>query len=53
MDKESKNRISDFFDAWDLVELLGISTEEIVDAFEELIEERLGEIEDLMEYNPD
>jgi hypothetical protein len=48
MDNETKNRIADYFDAWNLVELLGISTSEIVEAFEELIEERLHEVEEVM-----
>lgn len=50
MDKETKNRISDYFDPWDLVEYLGISTSEIVEAFEAEIEERLDAIEELMEF---
>jgi hypothetical protein len=48
MDNETKNRIADYFDAWQLVELLGITTFEIVEAFEAEIEERLDAIEELM-----
>lgn len=51
LDKEAKQRIIDYFDAWDLVEFLGISTEDVVDAFEAEIEERLDDIEEMMEYN--
>jgi hypothetical protein len=48
MDKETKQRLADYFDPWDLVEYLGISVEAIVDAFESEIEERLEAIEELM-----
>lgn len=50
MDKETKERLADYFDPWDLVEYLGISTEEIIEAFEEEIEPRLDAIEELMEF---
>lgn len=50
MDNETKERISDYFDPWDLVEYLGISTMQIIEAFEEEIEDRLDDIEDLMEF---
>lgn len=48
MDKETKQRIVDYFDPWDLVEYLGITVEQLVEAFEEDIEERLEAIEELM-----
>lgn len=50
MDNETKERIADYFDPWDLVEYLGISTMQIIEAFEEDIEERLDDIEGLMEF---
>lgn len=50
MDKETKDRIADYFDPWDLVELLGLKTSEIVEAFEDEIEERLDDIEELIEF---
>lgn len=50
MDKETKERIADYFDAWDLVEYLGFSTMQIIEAFEEDLEERLDQIEELMEF---
>lgn len=49
MDEETKKRIADYFDAWDLVEFLRLPTEKIVEAFEEDIEEALDDIEELME----
>lgn len=48
MDKETKQRIADYFDPWVLVEYLGISTEDIIEAFEDEVEEKLAEIEELM-----
>lgn len=50
MDEETKNRIADYFDPWDLVHYLGLTTEEIVSAFEDEIEEKLAAIEELMEF---
>ena len=50
MDKETKERIADYFDAWDFVEYLGFSTMQIIEAFEDEIEEKLSDIEDLMEF---
>lgn len=35
---EERNRIQDLFDVYDLVELLGLSAEDIIEAFEERIE---------------
>jgi hypothetical protein len=53
MDNETKDRIADYFDAWDLVELLGIPTSDIIEAFGDLVEERLNEIDDIMEFKHD
>jgi hypothetical protein len=50
MDKETKDRLADYFDPWDLVEYLGISTMQIIEAFEEEIEAKLDAIEELMEF---
>lgn len=51
MDKESKQRIVDYFDAWALVELLGLTTEQVVDAFEDELEEAIDDVEEEMGYN--
>jgi NTP pyrophosphatase (non-canonical NTP hydrolase) len=48
MDNDEKKRIADYFDPWDLVELLGLTTEEVVEAFEDIIDEKLNAIEELM-----
>ena len=53
MDEETKNRIIDYFDTWELAEFLTgrITIEAFVEAFEEEIEEALDEIEELMEFS--
>jgi hypothetical protein len=50
MDNETRKRIADYFDPWDLVEYLGISTEDIIAMFEDEVEERLDGIEEVMGY---
>jgi hypothetical protein len=49
LDKETKERLADYFTAAELVELLGVDVRLIVDAFEEEIEEALDDLEDIME----
>lgn len=49
MDDETKERIADFFDAWDLVAFLQVSTRDIIEAFPEELEEALEDIEDIMD----
>ena len=53
MEQETKDRIADYFDAFVLVELLEIPTSDILEAFEDSIEERLAAIEELMEFKRD
>lgn len=48
MDKETKNRIADFFEAWDLIEFLQVSVDDVLDSFEDEIVEALDDIEELM-----
>lgn len=48
MDKETRKRIEDFFEGFELVEYLQIPVDEVVDAFEEQIEENLDEIEEFI-----
>lgn len=47
MDEEIKGRIADYFDPWELVSFLGkrLSTRDIIDAFEDDIEDSLDDIE--------
>jgi hypothetical protein len=46
---ERLNRIIDYFEAWDLVQLLGLSTGDIVSSFPDDIEDKLEALEDIME----
>lgn len=46
---ERLNRIIDYFEAWELVQLLGVSTEDIVSAFPDDVEDKLDQLEELME----
>jgi hypothetical protein len=46
--KEMKARIADYFEAADLVDFLQIKVEDIIEAFEEDIEENLDDIEDMI-----
>lgn len=48
LDKETRDRIADYFDAADLVDFLQIKTEDVVDAFEIEIEDALEDIEEMI-----
>jgi hypothetical protein len=48
LDLETKKRIADFFDGWELVEFLQLKIDEVVDAFEDEIEENIDDIEEFM-----
>lgn len=48
MDAETRKRIEDFFEGFELVEFLQLSVSDIIDAFEEEIDEHLEEIEELI-----
>ncbi len=48
MDKETKARIADYFDGWDLVAFLQIPIEDVIEAFSDEIEEALDDIEDMI-----
>lgn len=49
MDEETRKRIEDFFEGFELVEFLQIPVSEVFDAFEDTIEEYLDEVEELMQ----
>lgn len=53
LDREFKNRIVDYFDPWDLIEFLGVKTDDVIEAFEIEIEEAIDDIEELMGMNKD
>lgn len=46
---EQLNRVIDYFDAWDLVQLLGITTDDIVKAFEDEVLDKLEALEEVMD----
>lgn len=48
MDRETRKRIEDFFEATELVDFLQLPVSEIIDHFEAEIEEALDDIEELM-----
>lgn len=50
MTNDLKKALADYFEAWDLVELLEIPTDDIIDAFEDMIEDRLDDIAEHIGY---
>ena len=46
-----KAAIADYFDPWDLIEFLGVKTREVIDAFEEEIEEAIEAILEEMGFD--
>lgn len=53
LDAEDKKRIGDFFEGHELVEFLQIKIHDVIEIFEEEIDEHLPEIEELMGINHD
>lgn len=50
LDRELKERLKDFFEGFELVEYLQISTEDIIEAFEDEIEEVIEDVEEFMRF---
>jgi hypothetical protein len=48
MDTETRKRIEDFFEGFELVEFLRLDVSDVIDAFEEQVDEALEEIEELI-----
>lgn len=48
IEKETKERLTDFFEGFELVEFLQIRVEEVIERFEDEIEEALDDLEELM-----
>jgi hypothetical protein len=48
MTREQKDRLIDFFEGFELVEYLQLKTEDIIDRFEDEIDEAIDDIEELM-----
>lgn len=51
MDEELRKEIIDYFDASDLVELLGITTEQIVEEFYDEVEDAQDDLADIMQVS--
>ena len=52
MDEELRKAIADYFDAGDFAEFIGVSTMDLINAFEDEVEEALEEILELMGATP-
>lgn len=50
MDEEFVKRVGDYFEGFELVELLGITAEEIIEAFHEKIDENKELLEEVTNY---
>jgi len=48
---EERNRIADYFEPWELVQLLTVDIQELIDFLEDEIEDALPDINELMEFN--
>lgn len=48
MDEELRKSISDFFDAGNFAEFIGVSTSELIEAFPDEVEDALDDIKELM-----
>lgn len=48
MNEELRKAIADYFDAGDFAEFIGVTTEQLIDAFEDEVEDVLDEILELM-----
>lgn len=53
LDKNTKNRLADFFSKEDLIELLDVTVEDVIDVFELEIEEALEDLNDIMGVEDD
>jgi hypothetical protein len=51
VDPETRKRIEDFFEGYELVEFLQISVSDIIERFEDELEEALDEVEELMQVH--
>ena len=53
MDRETKRRIADYFESWELAEFLRLPVAELIEAFEGEVEDALEDINELMGINED
>lgn len=52
MDEELKH-VADYFESWELCELLRLNTMDLISAFEDEVLDKLSELEEIMEYERD
>ncbi len=52
LNSEERNRIADFFEPWELVQLLTVDIQDLIDFLEEEIEDVLDDLNELMEFKP-
>lgn len=48
IDQDFKQKLIDRFEGFELVEFLQISTEEVIDAFEDIIEDNIEDVAELL-----
>lgn len=48
MNEELRKAIADFFDAGDFAEFIGVTTEDLINAFPDEVDEALDDIKELM-----
>lgn len=53
INKEIKKRLADYFEPEELVNYLGLTAEDLIDAFEADVEEALDDLEDIMGFSDD
>lgn len=53
MIKETKKRLADYFEPEELVNYLGLTAEDIIEAFSDEVEEALEDLEEIMGYDDD
>lgn len=50
MDTEFKKRLSDYFEAWELVDFLELTVPQIIEAFEDDLADKMSEVTEFMNY---
>lgn len=50
MDEELRKAICDYFDAGDFAEYIGVTVDDLINAFPDEVEDALDEIKELMEW---
>lgn len=53
LSKDERNRIMDFFEPWELVQLLKVDYDALVELLEDEIEDALPDLNEIMEFGED